>query len=274
MPLFSSARLKLRYATKLIDDLEASLNAWAAIGPVLSELTGIRPADEHNPEWQEARVVFEPAPEFSPTILGDIVHNMRTALDHLASELARANGESDKGVYFPFAEDVHGLDEQIRNKKFRRCGDDAVRLLRSFKPYRGGNAALRAIHDLDVIDKHRTFLPDPLIDFDEVRAGEAWVTSRTPDGRAAGQMRWTAPEVAGIHFAFTDDTGLDRRPLFETLKELVSLCESIIESFAALKLADEKWVNANGDLLAETEPNKIVYFRFRLQRGLNDNPPG
>ena len=44
-------------------------------------------------------------------------------------------------------------------KNFDRAGPDAVRLLRTYRPCTGGNATLRALHDLDVQDKHQAFIP-------------------------------------------------------------------------------------------------------------------
>lgn len=47
----------------------------------------------------------------------------------------------------------------IHSKKFDRAADDVVDLLRYFKPYREGNTALRYVHDLDILDKHKALIP-------------------------------------------------------------------------------------------------------------------
>src|SRR5690348_4594878 len=41
--------------------------------------------------------------EWGP-IIGDVVHNLRSALDMMACELVRLNKRSDKSVYFPFCD--------------------------------------------------------------------------------------------------------------------------------------------------------------------------
>ena len=79
-------------------------------------------------------------------------------LDLMAAELCRAQGESDDGVYFPFAGDEADLDYMVRKRHFDRAGSAAIKLLKETKPYKSGNVALRAIHDLNVQDKHRALL--------------------------------------------------------------------------------------------------------------------
>ena len=96
----------------------------------------------------------EPFPEELSAIFGDIVHNLRTALDLAASACVRANGKSDKGVFFPFCKEASELDAMIKRRNIDRAHPDVVSYIRSLAPYKGGNIALRAIHDLDVRDKH------------------------------------------------------------------------------------------------------------------------
>ena len=101
----------------------------------------------------------KPVPTELATIIGDAIHNLRSTLDILASDVVRLNGQSNQGVYFPFAQRAADLDRQIKDKKFNRAHPDAVKLLRSFKPYPEGNKLLRALHELDIQDKHQALIP-------------------------------------------------------------------------------------------------------------------
>ena len=69
-------------------------------------------------------------PEDFGAIVGDIIHNLRAALDLAACELVRAVGQSDKGVYFPFSQSESDLDKTIKVRHFDRAGPDAVALLK------------------------------------------------------------------------------------------------------------------------------------------------
>ena len=51
------------------------------------------------------------APEEISAIVGDVIHNLRTALDLTACDMVRAAGQSDKDVYFPFSNSAQELNE-------------------------------------------------------------------------------------------------------------------------------------------------------------------
>lgn len=106
----------------------------------------------------EMTLLSNPPEMLSPTI-GDAIHNLRTSLDLLAGDLVAMNGGNSKGVYFPFAENADELETQINKRKVCRASDEVVDLIRSMKPYKGGNHTLRAVHDLDIQDKHTGIIP-------------------------------------------------------------------------------------------------------------------
>jgi hypothetical protein len=196
-----------------------------AENPVQSEFVPGSGGDGWSPT---TKVQIPPAPEMTPVLVGDIIHNIRTSLDHLASEMARLKGKPDKNVYFPFAENAGALDEMIKKKNFTYCGVDAVALLRALKPYKQGNLELRAIHDLDILDKHRDLLPEPHLKSGSVK-GMEW-TGPPVDGRRP--FRWVPVELKDVTYVFPPGSALEKRPLVDALRELVDLCEGILDSFA------------------------------------------
>lgn len=94
--------------------------------------------------------------EFS-AIFGDAVHNFRTALDILANDLVALSGVQPKKVYFPFGKDAAGFEDELKTK-MGQAPEPIKDIVRSFKPYIGGNELLRAMHDLDIGDKHIAIL--------------------------------------------------------------------------------------------------------------------
>lgn len=104
--------------------------------------------------------------EFSPFI-GDIIHNLRDSLDIAMSVLMRNSGESDVGVYFPTGDSIDHFHTAIgkRPNKQRRSPPkfppNVIDVLETrIEPYKGGhNHWLRTLHQLAIIDKHRTIVP-------------------------------------------------------------------------------------------------------------------
>jgi hypothetical protein len=99
----------------------------------------------------------DPVPPEMLCVVGDAIHNLRSALDHLACALIYVNGSKPSPkVEFPI------LDGPITTAKreARFAGKvegmrkEVIDAIRDIKPYQGGNDALWRVHRLDVIDKH------------------------------------------------------------------------------------------------------------------------
>jgi hypothetical protein len=165
-----------------------------------------------------------PVPDVLSTILGDVVHNLRAALDLMASELCRRNGQSDKDAYFPFAEREADLNKMVKRKNFHLAGEAAVRLLHEYAPYTGGNLELRALHDLDIQDKHRTLIFTP---GEIARLRVTW--SVGGDGSFEPQS-----EIGPFTLFMPKDSALAGREAVKTLEDLMELTTSIVEAFKIL----------------------------------------
>lgn len=152
---FTAARLKIQRAKRHVDELAKEIDEYLLRAPIYMKVTQ-NPSPEYL-DW--VQVCSEGVPPGLAPIVGDIVHNLRSSLDVLACELVRHNGQNDKGVYFPFSNSEAELESRIKEKNFDRAAPEVVDLLMALKPYKGGNAALRYIHDLNIEDKHRTLIP-------------------------------------------------------------------------------------------------------------------
>src|SRR5271157_1548995 len=90
-------------------------------------------------------------------LAGDVIHNLRSALDHLAYQLAWVgSGEEPRSrrIEFPIAKDATTY-ERDKARKVEGMRPEVVKVIDALKPYKGGNDALWRIHELDNIDKHR-----------------------------------------------------------------------------------------------------------------------
>ena len=89
-------------------------------------------------------------------IAGEILHNLRSPLDQVACAVALFQGRSETGGCFAFAKTLDEFELELRKQK--KLPPDAHELIRSAKPYRGGNDVLYALHHLNRNDKHRVGL--------------------------------------------------------------------------------------------------------------------
>lgn len=104
----------------------------------------------------------EPIPAEWSAIIGDIIHNMRASLDLLASDVHRMTGGKEKDtkyVHYPFCASKSDLPQMLQSRRLSRIGKAFTAAIEHTEPYKGGNDGLRAIHDLDLLDKHQALVP-------------------------------------------------------------------------------------------------------------------
>jgi hypothetical protein len=248
---FEAAKLKVCRAYYHIGSLRASITTFLAGNPfaiIVEQPEAWAKLDKY--VWT-ARIKT-PVPKEFATAIGDVVHNLRTALDLLASDLVRLNGKDTNNVYFPFAINARKLEEQIKKKNFDRAGQDAVRLLRTYKPYTVGNSTLRALHDLDIQDKHQALIPaistaqmppcTLLASNGEYCAIPSWKSAIPRDGYwlvaipMVANMTLGTKIQANFTLVFDQDTPFAGGEVLPTLSSLNELVASIIESFAAISV--------------------------------------
>jgi len=124
------------------------------------------------PEWEKARVFRWGA------IVGEIVHDFRSALDQLVWQLVLLNGHKpDTGHSFPVCskEPSQGFTEAMlrpsrdkrhpeRHGKLFGLHNDSLTIIERYQPYNGGDGLLLArLHAFWNIDKHNHLIPMYLI---------------------------------------------------------------------------------------------------------------
>ncbi len=100
-----------------------------------------------------------PPPNSWATLIGDTIHNLRSALDLLACDTMRLHNKGVSSVHFPFADKAENLEDTIRSRTVHRARPEVVNLFYSLRPYKGGDELLYGIHELDIQDKHKLLIP-------------------------------------------------------------------------------------------------------------------
>jgi len=155
-------RIKVERAKKHLIDLEAEIiasrdkHAYIMIGDHNLPVGGIARQIFGEPQIFRARRL----PVDVVAAAGDVVHNLRSALDHLAYQLAvvgTPDTEPSRRIEFPIAKDAATYEAE-KARKVEGIRPETVKVIDALQPYKGGchGDALWRIHELDNIDKHRT----------------------------------------------------------------------------------------------------------------------
>ncbi len=245
---FESAILKVARASRHIQELEHGIGEYLASKPVVLIVEQPEDLIDLDCHVWVARVKRTVPKEFA-VVIGDVVHNLRAALDLLATDLVRLNGQDGSSVYFPFAQTDANLERQIKEKNFRRAHPDVVALLRSLKPYTGGNVALRGLHDLDIQDKHQALIPTfsaakteefTMLFNGAVNTIPEWASSIPRDGYwmvmmpALDNVPLGSEIAASYALIFHDDTPFAGSEIVPTLRGLCDYVTSVVKAFQSL----------------------------------------
>jgi hypothetical protein len=173
--LFESAWLKWAQAVINAKVLEDNINELARQG-ALNVSFGM--TQEYDPKRR--CIVLRVGPGGVPRILpihwglllGDIVHNYRSSLDHLAWALYKRGRTpslskwQEQGVYFPIATTRDQFNSWLVGKRPKLPGvrRTDIAIVRRYQPYKRGPTVrrrhvLKVLDDLAIADKHRTIQP-------------------------------------------------------------------------------------------------------------------
>ncbi len=183
-------------------------------------------------------------------LLGDVLHNLRSALDLLWYEtVLDCCGTPTKYTRFPIRDTVEELEAAISNAETAKQIASTIGqlILHDVKPYKAGNYALWAIDDLNIRDKHQLLVPllDPLFRFTGIRIedeqGQAVNEGAVYYSDANGSIRlecttWpVAVKQKGTASAtILFDLGLpfECAPVVPSLQQLAAAVEGVVKSFA------------------------------------------
>lgn len=176
-------RVKIERAKKHLKDFEIEAESFR---DAYTHVVGT----ETDPKTLQAIQYFAKLPVSRFDVLaiaGDVIQNLRSALDHLAYQLVEAGqcrplGEKiGSRVAFPIIEKSAEY-EGFKRRKMKGARKAAIKAIDALKPYKGGNSALWDLHYTNNVDKHRHVIrvaPDYLFEgsgFD----GRFWQKAANP----------------------------------------------------------------------------------------------
>jgi hypothetical protein len=155
--LFQGPRLKVERAKRHIGELHKLCADLIQRNPYI-----LFSEEDTNTNEIVIRVrVKEDVPCAWGTIVGDIAHNLRAALDHLICDLVVANGKSISKTNGFLITGSRETFETYLPKKIEGISRKAEQLIRRFKPYHRGHgdkfgcSVLYLLDWLDDLDKHK-----------------------------------------------------------------------------------------------------------------------
>ncbi len=146
-------RVKIERAKKHLGDLQIARQSFFDTHPY--EVSTDRNGKTGNAVYYLSRI-HEMPPIFS-VVAGDVLHNLRSALDHLAYQLVLVGSPGitpKREVSFPIYSDATEY-ETDRGRKVEGMSEAAIDAIDAVKPYKGGNDYLWRLSQLNNIDKHR-----------------------------------------------------------------------------------------------------------------------
>lgn len=234
---FPGPHLKVKQAQKHTECLKRVLTAYAA-----RVKFGFRKADIPETDLVSWTFVFsEPPPEDVSPLIGDAIHNLRSALDLMICDVARLRGEGIDRLAFPFASEEQRLDKEIKNRDIARLGNDIVDLVKAEKPYPEGNKALSGLHELDIMDKHHMILTAyEAAPFGDIQMGPmsifpGGIMHMMPGGSItlARGNRLAFKQQGEVTAIFPNVSPFPRAPVLDVLNDLTKLVTEVIDRFSA-----------------------------------------
>lgn len=150
----TGVRAKIERARHHVSDLESRLLAFRALRPyrLYSE-----PEAGTGHHVYKVRAHANPPAELA-VVAGEIVHQLRSGLDHLAWQLWDKNGRAglpEEQIYFPVYESEPKHLAKRSAKVLTVFEPAAVSVLDAVQPHASGSDLLWKLHKLNNIDKHR-----------------------------------------------------------------------------------------------------------------------
>jgi hypothetical protein len=185
-------------------------------------------------------------PDAFSAATGDVVDNLRAALDHAMYGVAIASGcKNPREAYFPFSKDAASFERTLKG----RCRDvpqEIYPLLRSYEPYKGGSETLWALNLLCIANKHKLVVPVGTATFNAGMSFSATGFVSMPYDHAWNRIKnemelFTADPMAqlkgnfnlGFYIAFGEIESVDGKPAIETLDLFVDMVETILREIEA-----------------------------------------
>jgi len=260
-------RVKIERAKKHLNDLESEVRAFLDSNPYG---VGTKPDTQYPNTTIYYLASIRETPSVILSITGDVLFNLRAALDHLAYQLALVNGTTHekilRGTSFPISEDAARYKAD-KGGKVKGMSQMAIDAIDATKPYKGGNDMLWRLHRLNNIDKHRVvvttvaglhgvaFDSRPRRQMIQAIYGQAGITISDAEAKLRSQELFIKPEIGSplnvgnvlawdqfkrepdeqmqirFEIALNEPQVIYCQPLLKTLLDMFNGVESLVMSF-------------------------------------------
>ncbi len=247
---------KIARAKEHLDALKASVDAFVGEGKAYAVIKEVnREAGEY---VFRLNILNDPPLVYWSLIVGDCLHNTRTALDHLIWGLAAKNhpkkipGQTTKLVFpiFKNAATFNGRKVDLENW----VGQRAFAMLEQLQPFNDARGwdknPLMFLHEFDIYDKHKLLLPAvSILDSGKINPvpvagkkalfdGHA-VLLEFKDGAEIARFKVRAPEeMMDMNYSTTINVIFEGQPgplfVIPTLKRVIEVVEGVGADFTPL----------------------------------------
>jgi hypothetical protein len=226
-PALASVRDKIRRAQFHLDTINAALTLTLGTTPESETFT--IDTDPEGTQWIARFRKIDPLDPSLPLIIGDCIHNLRSALDHLVYQLAVLNGSSASAAEktaFPIClreTGPNGFNDRVRTSLKPFVSAAALAEIENSQPYRAysvpNEADIWVLHKLDIIDKHRLLL----VARDQFLVRQFWFTAtgKEPEQVILPDPKWKPMEEGAEIIRFRAVGGVPYEVKFEAKIEAV-----------------------------------------------------
>jgi hypothetical protein len=231
-------RVKIERAKKHLLELESEA---LPVGRANMHVVGMH----YDPETGKSTFGIAPLPILPFNVVataGDVLQNLRSALDHLAWHLAqvglvRSGAENTiphRDVAFPISLTAE-VYESRKVRKVQGMLPEAVKAIDGLRPYKGGNDALWRLHELNNIDKHENLIT---VGHDHLFTGSGfdggyWLKASSPlfDGIIERVVEPRMHEDFGCQKPLEELQAIKSNALLPTLRQLVDFVDNVVGTF-------------------------------------------
>jgi hypothetical protein len=235
--------LKIERAISHVAEVDALIRTFGDSHRIIREI-------EPDGVSEMVKLHVGPMPEMLPVVIGEVIFQLRSALDFVVCGLVAANHKSVEHVHFPIAENK--MKFKNMREIIRKLPSKAQRYLRRLKPYGDGTGGrgdiLWALNHLRNSDVHTGLLTlvahgqDVEVVYSISGTPESTVVVEVPQQPVERELFFARSthgakvDLRKINFdvAFRDIKIFEGKPLITVLQQLIQITQRISKTMGAL----------------------------------------
>ncbi len=164
---------------------------------------------------QRLQILNKPVPPEFGLVLGDVLTNLRAALDHCYAAVTGANQRTTGQTYFPIRDEpkslVRKVEEALKEQTISQAVHDLI--VNEIRPYQGGHPTIVALNKLANLDKHRVLVTTLSVNtfYADFRQGGVTVENTVIETSGEGPQPIPIRGRGPIEFKRQPQTSLDIR---------------------------------------------------------------